>query len=78
MNQQGLYELLGESLEIDASAIQGNKEISEYEEWNSLAWLTIMSLLDERHGIRLSGAEIRSFKTVQDFVDNVTGKVSVV
>jgi acyl carrier protein len=78
MNPQELYDLIGESLEIDASAIHADKAISDYEEWNSLAWLTIMSLLDERYGISLSGAEIRSFKSVQDFVDNVTGKVSAV
>jgi acyl carrier protein len=78
MNQEELFQLLAESLEIDASALRINKAISDYEEWNSLAWLTIMSLLDERYEIRLSGAEIRSFKTVHDFVENVTGKVAAV
>jgi acyl carrier protein len=76
MNLQALYDLISESLEIDASALRADKVISEYEEWNSLAWLTIMSLLDERYGITLSGAEIRGFKTVQDFLDNVNGKVA--
>jgi acyl carrier protein len=78
MNPQELYDLIAESLEIDASAIHAEKPISDYEEWNSLAWLTIMSLVDERYGISLRGAEIRGFKSVQDFVDNVTGKVSAV
>ena len=78
MNQEELYQLLAESLEIDASALQANTVISDYEEWNSLAWLTIMSLLDERYGIRLSGAEIRSFKTVHDFVEYISGKVAAV
>ena len=78
MNPKELYDLIAESLEIDASAIHADKAIADYQEWNSLAWLTIMSLGDEKYGISLSGAEIRSFKTVQNFVDNVTGKVAAV
>jgi acyl carrier protein len=76
MTNAELVELFAEALEIEASAIQPEKEIAEYKEWNSLAWLTIMALLDERYNIQLSAADFRSFVTVQDVIDNITSKAS--
>jgi acyl carrier protein len=78
MTNQELIQLFAEALEVEGSAIQPEKPIAEYEEWNSLAWLTIMSLLDERYGVQLTGKEIRGFVTVEDVIENVTAKVSVV
>jgi acyl carrier protein len=77
MTNQELIQLFAEALEIEAASIQPEKPVAEYEEWNSLAWLTIMSLLDERYGIRLTGKEIRGFVTVNDVIENVTAKASV-
>ena len=77
MTNHELIQLFAEALEIEASSIDSEKAIAEYAEWNSLAWLTIMSLLDERYGIRLTGKEIRGFVTVNDVIENVTAKASV-
>jgi len=74
MTNDELTELFAEALEVDASSIQPEKAIAEFEEWNSLAWLTIMSLLDERYGIQLTGPEIQSFVTVNDVIEKVTAK----
>jgi acyl carrier protein len=77
MTNQELIQLFAEALETEASSIDPEKAIAEDAEWNSLAWLTIMSLLDERYGIRLTGKEIRGFVTVNDVIENVTAKASV-
>jgi acyl carrier protein len=76
MTNAELIELFAEALEIEASAIRPEKAIAEYEEWNSLAWLTIMALLDERYNIHLSAEDFRGFVTVQDVVDKITSKAS--
>jgi acyl carrier protein len=76
MNQE-LIQLFAEALEIEASSIDPEQTIAEYPEWNSLAWLTIMSLLDERYGIQLTGKDIRGFVRVNDVIENVTLKTSV-
>ena len=77
MTNQELIQLFAEALEIEASSIDPEKTIAEYPEWNSLAWLTIMSLLDERYGIQLTGKDIRGFVRVDDVIENVTLKTSV-
>jgi acyl carrier protein len=63
-------------LEVESSEIQPEKAIAEYVEWNSLAWLTVMSLLDERYGIELAGKDIRGFVTVKDVIEHVTRAIS--
>jgi acyl carrier protein len=77
MTNQELIALFAEALEIEASLIDPERTIAEYTEWNSLAWLTIMSLLDERYGIQLAGREIRGFVMVKDAIENVTSKASI-
>ncbi len=76
MTSNELIELFAEALEIDAASIQPEKAIAEYVEWNSLAWLTVMSLLDERYGVQLTGKEIRGFVTVKDVITSVIAKIA--
>ena len=76
MTNQELLQLFAEALELEATSIDPEKAIAEYSEWNSLAWLTIMSLLDERYGIQLTGKDIRGFVRVDDVIENVTLKTS--
>jgi acyl carrier protein len=78
MTNNELIELFAEALEIEASSIQSEKAIADYVEWNSLAWLTIMALLDERYGIQLAAKDFRSFVTVKDAMENITAKAHVV
>ena len=77
MTNQQLIQLFAEALEIEASSINPEERIAEYEEWNSLAWLTIISLIDERYEIQLTGKEIRGFVTVKDVIENLTAKAPV-
>ena len=77
ITNQDLIQLFAEALEIEASSIDTEKAIAKYAEWDSLAWLTIISLLDERYGIRLTGTEVRRLVTVNDLIENVTAKASV-
>jgi len=69
MNSDELLDLFAEALETNRSDISMETVISDMPDWTSLAWLTIMSLLDERYGIQLSAKEIRSFKTARDCAD---------
>jgi acyl carrier protein len=71
-----LLELFAEALEVEPSSLTPDSSISDYAEWNSLAWLTIMSMVDDKYNVQLSATEIRSFKTVQEVIENISGKVT--
>lgn len=69
-----LINLFAESIEVEPSTLTPETLISEVPDWNSLGWLTIMSLLDERYAIQLTAPQIREFKTVNDVVEAVNAK----
>lgn len=76
MTDTEIIELLAEALEVDASALQTDTAIADVEEWNSLGWLSVMSLLDERFDVSLSAAEIRAMRTVADVLQHVRVKTA--
>ncbi|MDB4886093.1 MAG: hypothetical protein JWN79_1531 [Gemmatimonadetes bacterium] len=58
--------LVAEAVELDPSALAPEMRISDIEDWSSLTWLTLMSLVDEKLNTQLSAKEIKSFSTVGD------------
>ena len=68
-------ELFAESLEIEPAALTPETRIADVEEWNSIGWLTIMSLVDERLSVQIEARAIRGFQTVQDVIGYLDGKV---
>jgi hypothetical protein len=48
MNPQEIIDLFAEGIEVEPSTLTGETVIADVPEWNSLGWLTIMSLLDEK------------------------------
>jgi acyl carrier protein len=69
-----LFDLFTEGLERDPGSLQLETLINDIPEWNSIGWLSIISLLDERYGIQIGSKEIKSFKTVNDVVQYVNSK----
>jgi hypothetical protein len=76
MNDQELLALFAEGLEVDVSTLSPDTVIADVDEWNSLGWLTIMSLVDEQLGVQLSAQEIRSFTTAREVMDSLRAKTA--
>ncbi|NPV81335.1 MAG: acyl carrier protein [Firmicutes bacterium] len=69
-----MLNLISEALEITNGSISLETNVGEVAEWDSIGWLTIISMLDERYGIQISSQEIRTIKKVKDLVDLVLTK----
>lgn len=65
--------LLGEAIERE-DEIKMEDNFREYDEWNSLAYLSIIAFLDEQYGVQIEENEFKQLKTVQDMYDAVTKK----
>lgn len=76
MSTQEIIDLFAEAIEVEPSTLTPETVIAEVPEWNSLGWLTIMSLLDERCELRLSAPQIRGFKTVCDAIGAVSDQLA--
>jgi acyl carrier protein len=76
MNEQELIGLFAEALEVEESSLTPETMIADVEEWNSIGWLTIMSLVDEQLGVQIESKAIRGFKSVREVIDYLTAKTA--
>lgn len=61
-------ELLEDMLELEVGTLKPETELSAIDEYDSMAKLSLIVLFDEECGKKLTGEEIRTFKTVGDIL----------
>ena len=49
-------------------------EFRGYPEWGSLAYLSVIAMIDEEYDVRIKGEDIRSAHTIQDLYNVVRTK----
>ena len=62
-----ILEKLSEILELEEVHAEDN--LDEFELWDSLTILSIISMLDEDYSVNIDGDKLAEFKTVQEIVD---------
>lgn len=60
---------LEELLDVDEGTLEPEAALEEIEDWDSIAHLSLILLLDEEYGKKITGDEIRALKTVQDILN---------
>lgn len=61
--------LLEEMLEMDEGTMNEEMVLSDMDNWDSMSALSLIVLMDETFGKKLSAAQIKEFKTVKDIID---------
>ena len=64
-------ELLAEALERE-NEIKMEDEFRTYDEWSSIAYLSIIAMMDEVYDTQIEEAEFKQLRTVQDLYDACT------
>jgi acyl carrier protein len=64
-----LVNKLAEILEVDELDVK--KSFADYDEFDSLALLSILAMLDSDYHMSMSAKEIRSHATIEDFCNQV-------
>lgn len=68
MTNEEKIALLEDMLELEAGTLTSETELTSVDEYDSMAKLSLIVLFDEECGKKLTGEEIRSFKTVGDIL----------
>lgn len=68
MTEKEKIALLEDMLELDEGALTPEMELSAIDEYDSMAKLSLIVLFDDECGKKLTGEEIRTFKTVGDIL----------
>ena len=69
MTQEEKLALLEDMLELNSGALAPEMELSSIDEYDSMAKLSLIVLMDEECGKKLTGEQIREFKTVADVLN---------
>ena len=69
MTQEEKITMFEDMLELDGGSLQPEMKLNEIPEYDSMAKLSLIVMMDEECGKKLSGEQIREFKTVQDILD---------
>ena len=69
MTQDEKIVLLEDMLELDGGALKPEMELSSIDEYDSMAKLSLIVLMDDEFSKKLTGEQIREFNTVQDILD---------
>ena len=69
MTNEEKIALLEDMLELDVNTLTPETVLTDIEEYDSMAKLSLIVLMDEECGKKLTGEQIRTFKKVQDVLD---------
>ena len=69
MKQEEKIAMLEDMLELDGGTLKPETVLADIEEYDSMAKLSLIVLMDDEFGKKLTGEQIRGFKTVQNILD---------
>jgi acyl carrier protein len=58
----------------DKTLLNADSSFRDLVEWNSLTALSLIAMVDEIYGVRLTGEDIRTSITLTDIFDKITSK----
>ena len=69
MTQEEKIAMLEDMLELESGSLKPEMELKEIAEYDSMAKLSLIVMMDEEIGKKLTGEDIQEFTTVQDILD---------
>ena len=68
MTEQEKIALIEETLEMDEGTLTPETVLADVEEYTSMAKLSLIVLMDDEFGVKLTGDMIKGFVTVSDIL----------
>ena len=69
MEAQKKLELLEDLLEVEKGSLKPEKALDDIEEWDSIAKLSLIVMVDDECCKTLTNDDFKTFKTIQDIMD---------
>ena len=68
MSEKEKLSLLEDTFEVEEGTLSPDMLLDDIEEYDSMTKLSLIVMIEEEFGKKLSGAEIKGFATVQDIL----------
>lgn len=69
MTNEEKMAMLEEMLELEGGSLEPEMNLNSIEEYDSMAKLSLIVMMDEEFGKKLLGEQIQKFHTVKDILD---------
>ncbi len=71
MDLQKKMELIADLLELEIGEFYPETNLDDLEEWDSLAAISYVVMMDEEFSVVANPIDIKNFKTIQDILDSM-------
>jgi len=61
--------LLEETMEMDEGTLKADMDLNDVDEYDSMTKLSLIVMMEDEFGVKLTSDVVRGFKTVQDIID---------
>lgn len=60
--------------DLDATAVNGETKFRELDDWDSIAGLSIIGMVDEKYGVTFNADDMRACQTIADLYNRIQSK----
>ena len=71
MNEKEKLALLEETFDVEEGALKPEMNLVDVEEYDSMTKLSLIVMMEDEFGKKLSGADIKEFKTIRDILNKM-------
>ena len=64
MNVQDFIEKFAEAVDVDANVLTAETEFRNLDEWDSVAYISVIAMMDEEYDIQIEMAQFKQLKTL--------------
>lgn len=73
MNIQDFIEKFAEAIDIEATALTAETEFRNLNEWDSVAYISVIAMMDEEYDIQIEMPTFKTLKTlgaIAEYIEN--------
>lgn len=73
MNVQEFVEKFAEAIDVEAAELTADTEFRTLDEWDSLAYISVIAMLDEEYDVQIEMATFKTLKTlgaIAEYIEN--------
>lgn len=74
--EKELFEQLEDILELDPGTIKASDTFRDFENWDSMANLSVIAMLDDSFGVHIASQDFKSLITVEDLIEEVKKRMA--
>lgn len=73
MNVQDFIEKFAEAIDVDANELTADTEFRNLEDWDSVAYISVIAMMDEEYDIQIEMPVFKTLKTlgaIAEYIDD--------